>query len=121
MHELKEGGADIPVLNENKEEYIDLMLRWRLDRGVAEQTQSFLKGFAEIMPRSLVQQFDSQELEFLIAGTLEVDVDDWRNNTDYRNGYHADHPVIQWFWKAVEMFDNEQRLRLLQVLLVIQY
>lgn len=30
-------------------------------------------------------------------------------------GYHADHPVILWFWKAVEMFDNEQRLRLLQV------
>lgn len=86
MHELKEGGEDIPVLNENKEEYIELMLRWRLDRGVAEQTQSFLKGFAEIMPRSLVQQFDNQELEFLIAGTLEVDIDDWRNNTDYRNG-----------------------------------
>lgn len=86
MHELKEGGADIPVLNENKQEYIDLMVAWRLDRGVTEQTHAFLKGFSEIMPRSLVQQFDSHELEFLIAGTLEVDVDDWKNNTDYRNG-----------------------------------
>lgn len=86
MHELKEGGADIPVLNENKLEYIELMITWRLDRGVGEQMQAFLKGFSEIMPRSLVQQFDSHELEFLIAGTLEVDVDDWRTNTDYRNG-----------------------------------
>ena len=29
-------------------------------------------------------------------------------------GYHAGHPVILWFWKAVESFENEQRLRLLQ-------
>ena len=29
-------------------------------------------------------------------------------------GYHPTHPVVLWFWKAVEAFDNEQRLRLLQ-------
>ena len=29
-------------------------------------------------------------------------------------GYHAAHQVVLWFWQAVEMFDNEQRLRLLQ-------
>ena len=31
-------------------------------------------------------------------------------------GYHPTHPVIMFFWQAVEMFDNEQRLRLLQVI-----
>ena len=30
-------------------------------------------------------------------------------------GYHDKHPVVQWFWKAVDTFNNEQRLRLLQV------
>lgn len=29
-------------------------------------------------------------------------------------GYHNLHPVIQWFWEALEKFDNERRLRLLQ-------
>ncbi len=29
-------------------------------------------------------------------------------------GYHDQHPVIQWFWMAIERFDNERRLRLLQ-------
>ena len=29
-------------------------------------------------------------------------------------GYHAGHQVVLWFWQAVETFDNEQRLRLLQ-------
>ena len=30
-------------------------------------------------------------------------------------GYHDNHIVIRWFWAAVERFNNEQRLRLLQV------
>ncbi|RUS72180.1 hypothetical protein EGW08_020056, partial [Elysia chlorotica] len=29
-------------------------------------------------------------------------------------GYHDQDPVIQWFWQAIEKFDNEQQLRLLQ-------
>lgn len=31
------------------------------------------------------------------------------------SGYHDNHIVIRWFWAAVERFNNEQRLRLLQV------
>ena len=30
------------------------------------------------------------------------------------SGYHAAHQVVMWFWQAVESFDNEERLRLLQ-------
>lgn len=31
------------------------------------------------------------------------------------SGFHDGHKVVKWFWKAVSSFDNEQRLRLLQV------
>ena len=82
-HELKEGGIDLPVTEDNKHEYIDLMLRWRLDKGVAKQMESFKKGFSEVMPVNLLYNFDAQELEFLTAGTLEID---WRAHTEYRNG-----------------------------------
>jgi hypothetical protein len=37
------------------------------------------------------------------------------DNVLYISGYHDQHPVIQWFWQAIEKFDNERRLRLLQV------
>ena len=30
-------------------------------------------------------------------------------------GYHDLNQVIIWFWEAIEKFDNERRLRLLQV------
>ena len=74
------------MVEENKKEYVDLMVKWRLDRGSQEQGVALMKGFNEIMPVSLIQQFDAQELEFITAGTLEIDIDDWRTNTDYRNG-----------------------------------
>ena len=49
------------------------------------------------------------------TGTAEIDVVDWRKNTEYRSGYHDTHPVIHWFWTCIEKkFDNEGRLRLLQ-------
>ncbi|XP_068185417.1 E3 ubiquitin-protein ligase HECW2 [Antennarius striatus] len=112
--ELKPGGAGIPVSEKNKKEYIERMVKWRIERGVAQQTESLVRGFYEVVDVRLVSVFDARELELVIAGTAEIDLSDWRNNTEYRGGYHDNHIVIRWFWAAVERFNNEQRLRLLQ-------
>ncbi|XP_067350008.1 E3 ubiquitin-protein ligase HECW2 isoform X4 [Channa argus] len=112
--ELKPGGANIPVLEKNKKEYIERMVKWRIERGVVQQTESLVRGFYEVVDARLVSVFDARELELVIAGTAEIDLSDWRNNTEYRGGYHDNHIVIRWFWAAVERFNNEQRLRLLQ-------
>jgi len=34
----------------------------------------------------VVSKFDARELELVIAGTVEIDVVDWRQNTEYRSG-----------------------------------
>ncbi|XP_078099579.1 E3 ubiquitin-protein ligase HECW2 [Sander vitreus] len=112
--ELKPGGANIPVSEKNKKEYIEQMVKWRIERGVVQQTDSLVRGFYEVVDARLVSVFDARELELVIAGTAEIDLSDWRNNTEYRGGYHDNHIVIRWFWAAVERFNNEQRLRLLQ-------
>uniref|UniRef100_A0A673YNL8 HECT-type E3 ubiquitin transferase n=1 Tax=Salmo trutta TaxID=8032 RepID=A0A673YNL8_SALTR len=112
--ELKPGGAGIPVSEKNKKEYIERMVKWRIERGVAQQTESLVRGFYEVVDVRLVSVFDARELELVIAGTAEIDLADWRNNTEYRGGYHDNHIVIRWFWVAVERFNNEQKLRLLQ-------
>uniref|UniRef100_A0A671M3Q6 HECT-type E3 ubiquitin transferase n=1 Tax=Sinocyclocheilus anshuiensis TaxID=1608454 RepID=A0A671M3Q6_9TELE len=112
--ELKPGGANIPVSEKNKKEYIECMVKWRIERGVVQQTESLVRGFYEVVDARLVSVFDARELELVIAGTAEIDLGDWRNNTEYRGGYHDNHIVIRWFWAAVERFNNEQRLRLLQ-------
>ncbi|XP_066942089.1 uncharacterized protein [Macrobrachium rosenbergii] len=112
--DLKQGGRNIAVTERNKKEYLERMIKWRLERGVSEQTESLVRGFYEVIDPRLVGVFDARELELVIAGTLEIDVADWRKNTEYRSGYHDSHTVIHWFWAAIERFDNERRLRLLQ-------
>ncbi|KAG9510965.1 E3 ubiquitin-protein ligase HECW2, partial [Fragariocoptes setiger] len=113
--ELKDNGKNLSVTEKNKKEYIDLMIKWRLERGVAEQTKELVKGFHEVIDLNRISVFDARELELVIAGTHEIDVHDWRRNTEYRSGYSDNHPIIQWFWIVIEKkFDNEQRLRLLQ-------
>ena len=70
-------------------------------------------GFHDIVPAELISIFNEQELELLISGLPEIDVDDWKNNTEYHN-YSASSPQIQWFWRAVRSFDKEECAKLLQ-------
>jgi E3 ubiquitin-protein ligase HUWE1 len=49
----------------------------------------------------------------LISGLPDIDVDDWKNCTEY-TGYSATSPQIVWFWRAVRSFDKEERAKLLQ-------
>ena len=40
----------------------------------------------QVLDARLVSKFDARELELVIAGTVEIDVADWRQNTEYRSG-----------------------------------
>jgi hypothetical protein len=113
-HDLKENGRNLKVTEKNKLEYIARLVKWRVERGVQKQTEALVKGFYEIIDPKLVQIFDARELELVLCGTIEIDLNDWKQNTEYRSGYQATHQVVIWFWQAVEKFDNEQKLKLLQ-------
>lgn len=41
---------------------------------------------SQVVDARLVSVFDARELELVIAGTAEIDLSDWRNNTEYRGG-----------------------------------
>lgn len=111
--DLKEGGRDIEVTEENKHEYVELITEWRISKRVEEQFNAFITGFNELIPQELVNVFDERELELLIGGLAEIDVEDWKKHTDYR-GYQESDQVIQWFWQCIKEWDSEQKARLLQ-------
>ncbi|KAJ8655426.1 hypothetical protein O0I10_008919 [Lichtheimia ornata] len=111
--DLKPGGRDIEVTEENKKEYVGLVTEWRISKRVEEQFKAFKEGFNQLIPQDLVNVFDERELELLIGGIAEIDVDDWKKHTDYR-GYTEQDDVIQWFWKCVRSWDSEKKSRLLQ-------
>ncbi|XP_060938363.1 E3 ubiquitin-protein ligase NEDD4-like isoform X1 [Limanda limanda] len=112
--DLKPSGSDMVVTNDNKKEYIDLVIQWRFVNRVQKQMNAFLEGFTELIIIDLIKIFDENELELLMCGLGDVDVNDWRQHTVYKNGYCPNHPVIQWFWKVVLLMDAEKRIRLLQ-------
>ncbi|KAL0947135.1 hypothetical protein HGRIS_013266 [Hohenbuehelia grisea] len=111
--ELKPGGADVPVTQDNKKEYVEQVVEYRISKRVKEQFEAFMSGFSELIPQDLITVFDERELELLIGGMSEIDVDDWTKFTDYR-GYEMNDEVIQWFWKCVRSWPPERKSRLLQ-------
>uniref|UniRef100_A0A1I7UEW2 E3 ubiquitin-protein ligase n=1 Tax=Caenorhabditis tropicalis TaxID=1561998 RepID=A0A1I7UEW2_9PELO len=112
-YELKEGGTDIAVTEANKLEYIELLVEWRFNRGVEQQTKAFFTGFNSVFPLEWMQYFDERELELLLCGMQDVDVDDWQRNTVYRH-YAPQSKQVTWFWQWVRSLDQEKRARLLQ-------
>ncbi|XP_053625503.1 E3 ubiquitin-protein ligase Su(dx) [Plodia interpunctella] len=112
-HELKAGGDKERVTEANKEQYLQLVTQWRMTRGIEEQTTAFLEGFNEVITLEWLKYFDERELELMLCGMQEVDVDDWQRNTIYRH-YTRTSKQVLWFWQFVRQVDNEKRARLLQ-------
>ncbi|KHN39965.1 E3 ubiquitin-protein ligase UPL1 [Glycine soja] len=112
-YELIPGGRNIKVTEENKHQYVDLVAEHRLTTAIRPQINYFLEGFIELIPRELISIFNDKELELLISGLPDIDLDDLRANTEY-SGYSAASPVIQWFWEVVQGLSKEDKARLLQ-------
>lgn len=94
-------------------QFFRLITKWRIERRVEDQFKAFIEGFHDLIPADLITVFDERELELLIGGIADIDVDDWKKHTDYR-GYTETDEVIVHFWKCVRSWDGEQKSRLLQ-------
>ncbi|KAH8984547.1 hypothetical protein EDB86DRAFT_141768 [Lactarius hatsudake] len=57
----------------NKEEYVNLVVAHR----ITGQFHAFMKGLGDVLPLDLLRVFDEHELELLIGGMMEIDMDDW--------------------------------------------
>lgn len=111
--ELKRNGREIAVTERNKDEYVGLVAQLRMTKAIEPQVNSFLVGFHSFIPRSLIQMFGVDELCLMLSGLREIDVVDWRKNTDY-SGYDDGDRQVGWFWEIVGDLDAAGRVQLLQ-------
>jgi E3 ubiquitin-protein ligase NEDD4 len=72
--DLKPGGPGIAVMEGNKEEYVDLMVEYRISKRVKDQFDALMSGFSELILQDLITVFDERELQWLIGGISEIDV-----------------------------------------------
>jgi len=105
--ELKKGGSKIDVTNENKEEYVRLILDHYLC-GAQDQIAAITRGFEQFVPLDLLQMFKPEELAILIGGRSEVEVEDLMNNTEYQGDYTPQTQVITWFWEVVKGMSQKE-------------
>lgn len=111
--ELKKGGSRIPVTDQNKAEYVQLVTELRMTRAIQPQIDSFLSGFNQYIPQNLVRLFDEYELELLLSGIPEINIQDWKDNTTYVD-CSAESDVVKWFWEVLEEFTEQERVLMLQ-------
>lgn len=111
--DLKPDGRHLFVTEANKQEYVHLVADMKLTQAIRRQIDSFRGGFYELVKPSDIAIFDEQELELVISGLPNVDIDDLKANTEY-SGYTPAASQIQWFWRAVRSFTREQQVKLVQ-------
>jgi len=111
--ELKTGGANITVTNENSEEYVRLYTNLLLNDSIITQYGAFERGFKMICDTEALHTFRGEELELLICGSPELDFVALEKNTQYADGFDESHPVIRFFWNTVHSLAEGQKKKLL--------
>jgi hypothetical protein len=105
--EVEPGGATRRVNFANRGVYCDAVEKFRL-RELDRQLAAMRRGLGCVVPLSLLQLFTWKQVEELIAGKPDVDVEDLQRHTEYR-GYTPYSPVVRAFWKSMEMMSPEER------------
>lgn len=111
--DLIPNGNQILVTDDNKQDYIRLVAHHRMTSAIVPQIEAFMTGFYEQVPPEMICIFTPAELELLICGLPDINIDELKMFTDYHQ-YHATDDIIVWFWEALESFSREERAAFLQ-------
>ncbi|ESW34821.1 hypothetical protein PHAVU_001G184300 [Phaseolus vulgaris] len=113
--ELKSGGKDISVTNENKMQYMHAMADYKLNQQMLPFSNAFYRGLTDLISPSWLKLFNASEFNQLLSGgNYDIDVDDLKNNTRYTGGYNEGSRTIKIFWEVIKGFEPEERCMLLK-------
>ena len=103
-------GREIPV------EDIDDYINKRIDflYGLYEP---FIKRIRDslynIISKEVIQKFTSDQLELLLNGRPFIDIEDWKQFSEYREPYNSGHYIILWFWEILSQLSQKELSNLL--------
>eukprot|EP01133_Synstelium_polycarpum_P011476 gene11476-13379_t len=113
MIELKPGGNDIIVDNNNREEYIERYTNYLLKSSISKQYESFYKGFRFVCDSPILGFLRPEELEDLICGVEDLDFTELEKGAIYDGGYTKDDATIIYFWEVIHALPNEMKKKFL--------
>ena len=116
-----DGNDDTLVPYADLEKIISEQISNQLVKNRRLQAYFIKEGLESIIPAAKLQILLPRDLQEMLAGEEDINVEFWRANTEYGKEYEdfrqknngADHPTIELFWTFVQ--DNEDlRKQLLQ-------
>lgn len=110
---LKENGDEIDVTNDNKKEYVTLYTNYKLRKSIIRQINAFCEGFYFLIPHEKIKLFSPSELDLMICGIPDINIEDLRRNMSYNRPYHNNHPVINMFFSAISKWNRDDLAKFL--------
>ena len=112
--EIIPGGRNIFLNDSNKFLFIDKVIQTEVIRPYEEQIKAVQKGLHSIFEGVLEGIFSVEELNFLLSGQENIDINDWKENTIYKGCYNQNHPVIKMFWEKIGTMNKKEIIKFLQ-------
>jgi ubiquitin-protein ligase E3 C len=108
---LKPGGEKIRVTRENKAEYVNLLINYKVNRSMERQTRNIRKGLKSVINDNWIRMFNYAEFNYLLSGTGKIDVGDWMKHARVQGNNDQ---LISDFWNIVYEFEEEDKSLLLK-------
>ncbi|KAJ7625532.1 hypothetical protein FB45DRAFT_921679 [Roridomyces roridus] len=113
--ELRPGGRDIAVTEENVEEYVQEVLDAIIGQGAQLQAKAFREGFSKVFPITDLQAFSADELVLLFGNSEE----DWTSETlsealKADHGFNGESRAIRDLVEILSEYDTAARRNYLQ-------
>jgi hypothetical protein len=102
------GGASLEVTWDNRAAFSDSTLQARLYESQA-QCDAMLQGLAYLVPQRVLALFTGAQLERLVCGDADIDLELLRSKTKYGMGTSPNHRHIRYLWAALKKFSPAQR------------
>ncbi|RHY02265.1 hypothetical protein DYB25_006813 [Aphanomyces astaci] len=107
MVNLVDGGDSIPVTFANRHAFADLVESYRMHE--FDVAAGFVRqGLGMVVSLRLLRLFTWAEVEVLVCGLPEVDIDLLEKCTEY-SGCHATDQHVVWFWEVLRGYNQEAR------------
>ncbi|XP_030342928.1 probable E3 ubiquitin-protein ligase HERC4 isoform X1 [Strigops habroptila] len=113
IKELVPNGADVPVVKQNRQDFVDAYVDYIFNKSVASLFNAFHAGFHKVCGGKVLQLFQPSELQAMVIGNTNYDWKELEKNTEYKGEYWADHPTIKIFWEVFHELSLEKKKQFL--------
>jgi ubiquitin-protein ligase E3 C len=109
-----ENSAPIPVNNENKMQFARIMSYFRLSKQTDSMMKSFVEGLFQVIKPYWLLLFNPNELQTLISGDDDINIDDLHQNVEYGGGYMAHDKTIVDLFEILKEFNHDERAKFIK-------